>query len=139
MGKIFKIDFEELNFTGEPLPTEVAQKMLDYHIVPMHQVRMTLGRGVWASQKSGYRPKEWELKQGRSGNSQHTFEGKGAVDWTCSGDIKELLELIMEITDYSRVCYYPKENFIHCDHKDIGDKRQYFEYEGGKWKFIKHF
>lgn len=131
--------------TGEMPPKEVYDAILDFHIEEMNPVRDVLGFPVIVSQNSGYRPKEYELSKGRSGNSQHTFEqihldGKcGAADYT-SEEIDQLVELILHCTNYHRVCYYPNNKFVHCDYKGNGKgKRQYFECESptSSWKFIR--
>ena len=131
----------ELCITGDTVPLVVANKLLKYHITPMNAVREELGKKVTASQKSGYRPRQWELDHGRSGNSQHCFVLKGAVDWTCqnfSGNKDELLRLIIKHTEYTRMAVY--NGFIHCDHKPTGDgKRQLFTSNSSStWTFVKN-
>lgn len=135
----------EICILKDPVPQDVADKLLKYHIMPMNAVREMLGKPITASQKAGYRPKHYEIQRGRSGNSQHCFEGTslGAVDWTCS-DPEALLALILAHTDYKRVCYYPNNGFIHCDYKETGiDKaghKRYFECQSpiSSWEFIKY-
>lgn len=136
-----KIFISELCITEEPLSIEIADKLLRYHIWPMNKVRHILNQPIWASEKSGYRPKAYELKKGRSGNSEHTFEGKGAVDWTTKkGYLIALLNLIFQYTNYTRVCYYPSRGFIHCDHKPTPQgQRQFFIAKGNKWQFQRVF
>ena len=128
------------------MPQDVADKLLQHHIWEMNPVREAIDAAILASDNSGYRPKHYEKSRGRSGNSQHCFEGKGAVDWTTRGDIKDLLKLIMKMTGYTRICYYPNNKFIHCDYKHEGPDRQYFEcasptsaweYQGKVEDFIK--
>lgn len=136
----FTID--EFCIEDKPIPVSVADKLLKYHILPMQLVRDVMQIPIWASKKSGYRSEEYEKSKGRSGNSQHCFKGKGAVDWTTATDfIPELIENIMKYTNYTRVTYYPNNNFIHCDFKPIEGKRQYFECASptSKWVFKKHF
>lgn len=114
--------FKELVIDGNPIPVHVADKLLTYHIIPVSKVREELGLPITASMKSGYRPYEWEIAHGRSGNSQHVFEGKGAIDWTCKNfkvNRQELLELLVEHTDYTRFAVY--NSFIHCDYKETSD------------------
>lgn len=126
---------------------EVADKLYQFHIIPMQKVREELGVWVTASEKSGYRPKWWEIWKKRDGTSQHVYKdewinGSGAVDWTCK-DFKqnkdEFLRLIIKHTNYTRICLY--DNFIHCDYKDTPKGvRQLFEYgydtEEEKYKWI---
>jgi hypothetical protein len=137
----------EFNISGEPIPENVADKILHHHILPMQPVRDELGIKIYPSLKSAYRSMSWEEDHGRSGTSQHTFKkrGKGATDWTCFSfrtNKKRLLEAIIKHTDYTRICVY--SGFIHCDYKKTKDnKRQLFRYsynkvkEIWKWKFIK--
>ena len=109
----------DFNISGEPIPEDISDKILKWHIIPMQRVRDILGFAIWASQKSGYRSFSWEKSKGRTGNSQHTFKGKGAVDWTCRNfaDNKDkLLEAIIKETDYTRMAIY--NSFIHCDYKE---------------------
>ena len=130
---------------------EIADKLYQFHIIPMQKVRDELGVWATASARSGYRPRWWEKNKGRSATSQHVFEeewinGSGAIDWTCK-DFQEnkdkFLELIIKHTNYTRMCVY--DSFIHCDFKDTpGNVRQLFEYgydeedEEYKWLFIKN-
>lgn len=138
-----KINFQisEFNITGDPIPEDVADKILKWHICPMIPVRKELNTPIWASQSSGYRPVEWELSKGRSGNSQHTFKGKGAVDWTCknfSQNKELLLELIIKYTDYSRIAVY--DTFIHCDYKytKSGSREIFTSDKNSNWKFLRY-
>lgn len=134
MSKI-PFSISELCISSEPIPQEIADKLLEFHITPMIKVREELGGWVTASQKSGYRPKSWEIMKGRSGNSQHTFQGKGAVDWTAS-DLDRLEELIITHTNYTRIVRY--DSFIHCDYKATDGKRYYFTSDAASnWTFIK--
>lgn len=138
MNIYFKIS--ELVITGKTISLDVADKLMRYHIIPMNAVRAHLGRPVWASQKSGYRPLYWEKAKGRNGKSEHCFNGKGAVDWTCSGDIDELLAAIIEFTDYTRIAVYYQnhQRFIHCDYKAIDGKRYiYSSTPSSRWTLIR--
>lgn len=131
----------ELCITDDTVPLVVADKLLKYHITPMNAVREELGIPVTASQKSGYRPRQWELDHNRSGDSQHCFVLKGAVDWTCqnfSGNKNELLRLIIKHTDYTRIAVY--NGFIHCDYKTTAEgKRQLFtSNSSSSWTFVKN-
>lgn len=111
---------------GEDIPQHIATKLWKYHIIPMLVVRAILDSAITASQNSGYRPKMWELRQGRSGNSEHVFNGKGAVDWTCKKELlPELLRLIIQYTDYTRIAVY--DTFIHCDYKAEDGNRYIFD------------
>lgn len=119
----------------------VADKIYKYHIIPMLAVREEMNITMTASQKSGYRPEWWEKKKGRSGNSQHTFKDKGAVDWTCH-DFKNnqdaFLSAIIEHTNYTRMATY--NSFIHCDYKSTpsGKREVYSSTPSSKWTFVKY-
>lgn len=132
-----KILLSELVITNDDIPVEIADKLLEFHLWPMNKVRSLLNKPIWASKKSGWRPEWYEKKKGRTGTSEHTFKGKGAVDWTTKReDLINLLNLIIQYTNYSRVCYYPENGFIHCDHKlTPSGERQFFIYKKGKWEF----
>ena len=78
------------------VPMEVREKIYN-HISILNPVREQLGCSIEVSKKSGYRPKEYEILKERSGNSQHCYFGKGAVDLTCRADkFQELFELLQE-------------------------------------------
>lgn len=96
-------------------PQDVVNKLKEHHINPMNIVRECLGVPVWASQRSGWRPYEWEIARGRSGNSHHVFKELGAIDWT-SSNLKNLFNAILKHTPYTRIAVYPDANFIHCDY-----------------------
>lgn len=120
---------------------EVCDKLWKYHIIPMVPVREALGVAIWASLKSGYRPEWYEKNKGRSGDSQHCFKEKGAVDWTCTdfaSNKDKFLELIIEHTDYTRIAVY--DGFIHCDHKPTtnGKREIYTSNAKSQWKFWKY-
>ncbi len=109
----FLIDRENPN-----VPVHVVDELVRHHIPVIQKVRDKLGFPIWPSQRSGYRSVEWEHANGRSGNSEHCFKGKGAVDYTCKhpGQLKLLFHELKK-SPYLRVCYYPGKQFIHCDYK----------------------
>lgn len=132
--------YKELVINGGPIPIDVADKLLHYHMIPASRVREALGLPMTASKKSGWRPYEWEIAHGRSGNSQHVFKGKGAVDWTCKSfreNRQKLLELLIEHTGYTRFAVY--RNFIHCDYKPTasGKREIYTSTPDSKWTLKK--
>jgi len=55
----------EFNITGQPIPENVCDKLLKWHISPMIEVRQELNIPIWASQESGYRPESWEKEKGK--------------------------------------------------------------------------
>lgn len=124
----------ELCISDNPLPLHVADKLLQYHIIPMNVVRDKIGMPIYASQNSGYRPYEWEIKRGRSGKSQHTFKGKGAVDWTAD-NLKLLFVKIFQYTNYTRIAVYPdgEGSFLHCDHA-ASERQLFLSNSSSNWK-----
>lgn len=134
----FKIS--EFNISGEPIPEDIADKILKHHIQPMQDSRIELGFAIFPSLKSGYRSKEWEKIHDRSGTSQHVFTGKGATDWTCKSfkeRKEELLESIIKNTKYTRIAIY--NTFIHCDYKKTpsGKREIYTSNSKSGWTLLK--
>lgn len=118
MANWFKIS--DFNISGEPIPEDVADKILIHHIIPLNKVRSAIQIPVWPSAKSGYRSLAWEKARGRKGNSQHVFRAEGATDVTCE-DFDEnkyvLLEALIKCTEYRRFALY--DDFIHCDYAGL--------------------
>ena len=136
---------KEFCITPQLLTIEVADAIFMFHILPMNVVRKKHGRPIKVSLNSGYRPEDYELGKGRSGTSEHCFKtlwpmGQGAADYT-SRDLPGLVKLLMKYTKYTRITYYKKKNFIHCDFKHIeGGKRAYYEADSrNKWILKKYF
>lgn len=112
-----------------PVTVEVMDKILQHHIRVMLPVRAELPVPITVSQRSGYRHPIHEKEQGRSGTGEHTFTDKGAADYTVpAASFVRFAELMLE-SEYTRLCFYPKERFIHADHKFP---------ERGKALFIQH-
>jgi hypothetical protein len=123
-----------------PPPRRIAEIIISNHITPMNAVREALGSPILVSKRSGYRPRAYERSKGRTGNSQHNFEeshqhGTGAGDYT-SADAKDLIEPMIEHTCYTRICYYPNNNFVHGDFKPTpSGKREIYTADSptGRW------
>lgn len=132
----FKI--AEFCIAGDSLPIAIADKLLEYHINPILPIRARLGFPIWPSKKSGYRSRKYEVSMGRTGTSQHCFDNKGAVDWTCRPD--RLLILLNELASlpYTRICYYPEKKFIHCDYK-LSAHRLYVCNDNLHWERLDSF
>lgn len=118
----FFID-KELRDSYADIPVHVVNKIINHHLPILNDVRDKMNAPVWISKNSGYRSVQWELDHGRSGTSEHTFRGDGAVDVTAR-NMQLLLKYMME-SDYKRICYYPEQGFIHADQK--GTNYHYFE------------
>jgi hypothetical protein len=122
-----KIPFNISEYIARPdLPTtvEVMDKILQHHIRVMLPVRAALGAPISVSQKSGFRHPIHEKQKGRSGTGEHTFTGKGATDYTVAPASFLRFAELMAQSEYTRLCFYPKERFIHADHKAI--TKQFF-------------
>lgn len=135
----FKID-EFLIEPSSVIDVHIADKIYKWHIIPMIKVRKKLGIPIYPSQHSSYRSKEYELRKGRSGDSEHTFIKKGATDWTCQDFKKNKDDLLKEMilnTPYTRFAVY--DTFIHADYKDTADSTRQLFTSGSdsKWEFIK--
>jgi hypothetical protein len=114
------------------VPVHVVDKIERYHKPIINPIRHEMGVPILVSGNSGYRSVGWEIASGRDGTSEHTFIGKGAVDYTC-----ENIELLLDelrASDYMRICYYPEQAFIHCDHK--GEYKLEFISRGGSWDLV---
>lgn len=133
MGSSLKIS--DFCIVQEPTPLDVVDKIEEFHLHPLRMVDACCDFKVMVSANSGYRPRKYELSKGRSGNSQHCFYGKGAVDVTCE-DFKEnkdkLLEVLIEETEYTRFAIY--NTFIHCDYAHQVENRWVFN---SRWERIK--
>lgn len=124
----------DFNISGKPIPEYVADKIYLHHLIPLNEVASVVNFGISVSQKSGYRDKEWELAHGRNGTSQHTFDGKGAVDLTCDNFAKNkhaLLTALKLHTNYKRIADYG--TFYHLDYK--GTERALFN---KRWEKIRN-
>lgn len=141
----FKIS--EFNITGQPIPEEVADDLLHYHMIPGQIVSDKTGIDIYPSQKSSYRPVWWEKQRRRSGNSQHTFKKitgqkeRGATDWT-SDDFKHdkeaIIKSFIEDTNYTRIAIY--NTFLHTDYKPTkSGKRELYQSDAqSNWKLLKY-
>ncbi len=129
---------DDFNISKEELSEDISDKILDYHMIPAWELAIDLN--AYPSMDSSYRSIQWELDHGRNGNSQHTFKGKGATDWTCDkfkDNKDELLKRLISDTEYTRFAVY--NTFIHCDYKPTNNnKRQLFDSDpNSKWTFKK--
>lgn len=115
--------------TKEPVSQLIADKIL-YHIQILNAIEQEIETQISVSKKSGYRSYEYELTRGRHGTSQHCFRGKGAMDVTCEESMLHVLVESLRKSPYNRVCYYPKNKFIHVDFKYAG--KHFFLCEDGK-------
>lgn len=129
-------NISEFCITDDPIEQNIANMILKWHILEIQKVRDYLDRPVLVSRNSGYRPYQYELIKGRSGNSQHTFKeihnhGVGAADYTLTfkgnkeEELQELFEAIRDYTNYKRIAIYPDKFFIHCDY--ASNQRQLFK------------
>ena len=113
---------------------QVCEKIKDFHLPELNKARESLGEMIFIT--SSFRPKWWEKLRGRSARSEHCFVGKGAVDITTRAAFIRLRKILIQETKYTRVVWYPKEKFFHCDFKaPKKGKRCYYEknYDTGNW------
>jgi hypothetical protein len=122
-----------INRNMTTVPVHVVDKIERYHKPIINPIRHEMGVPIHVSGNSGYRALQWEIASGRDGTSEHTFTGKGAVDYSC-----ENIELLLDelrASDYMRICYYPDKKFIHCDHKGK-EKLEFLSNGGGTWTLV---
>jgi uncharacterized protein YcbK (DUF882 family) len=112
----------------------------DEIVTYLNKIEYVTGKKVKISKRSGIRPIEYEKRKKRAGTSQHStyhLPGRGAVDLIYN---KELLEYLFADRFFTRVCYYPKNGFIHADRKPM-DKEGVYYYEASSptaaWVFKK--
>ena len=122
-----------INRNMTTVPVHVVDKIERYHKPIINPIRHEMGVPIHVSGNSGYRSLQWEIASGRDGTSEHTFTGKGAVDYT-SENIELLLDEL-RASDYMRICYYPDKKFIHCDHKGK-EKLEFLSNGGGTWTLV---
>lgn len=123
-----------------PLTTDVAQKIMQNHLLEINPVRDELGMPVHV--RSGYRPQWWERMKGRDGDSQHCYIEDGATDISIEKHSDNphksnqtwirFLRLLKQ-TSYKRIAYYPELRFFHCDYQ--GNDRKYYISKQG-WEQI---
>ena len=126
------INISDFNITGKPIPQDIADKIVKYHLIDLWEVEKVLPYEIFISQNSGYRPYSYEIAKGRKGNSQHCFFGKGAADITCENfkeNKEELLKALIEKTGYTRFAVY--NSFCHVDFAHQIDNRWVFN---SKWE-----
>lgn len=138
-----KLDLKvsDFNISGEPIPEDICDKIVTFHILPLQSVRNHVQFELKVSDNSGYRSVAWEISKGRSGNSQHTFKDKGAVDLTCDdfdNNKNKLLNALIEFSNYTRIAMY--NSFIHCDYKETasGKREFYNSNSASEWDFVKY-
>jgi len=145
---LVKVNFNVSEFIYDknaPVPLDVLNAIVRYHLMPVNVARNDLGFPVIVSQSSGYRTVEHEKSMGRTGTSLHCFGThipklkdrpehyrKGAVDYTCSRINLEKLFLALIRVGYTRICFYPDKYFFHCDY--FSDRPMWYEATPeGKW------
>ena len=127
-----------------PVEAPVYDAILHYHLLPIHRVEQKLSChvvptlvGRHGGGGSVYRHPEHERERDRSGTGSHTFKDKkGAGDYTVTdfNQFEKFLSVLVKETDFTRLCYYPNHNFIHCDYR--ADTLQLFVDEGRGWQYV---
>jgi len=116
-----------------PVPVEVQDKILEFHLYPLSFLRWDIDCPIIISLRSAFRPVEHEIEKGRSGNSEHCFKGLGASDIT-SPQFKKMVKRLLDLEIYDRLILYPDNNFVHGDYSDVGDKYGLnYERQGISW------
>ena len=127
-----------------PVEAPVYDAILHYHLLPIYRVEQKLSChvvptlvGRHGGGGSVYRHPEHERERGRSGTGSHTFtDKKGGGDYTVTdfNQFEKFLNVLVKETDFTRLCYYPNHNFIHCDYR--ADTLQLFVDEGKGWQYV---
>lgn len=134
--KLYFVPSEFILRKDLPVPLSVQDKILRHHLWVLNPLRANLGCPVHISQSSGFRPIEHEKQKGRSGDSEHTFEGKGAVDLTViKPRMADLAQALIQ-SPYNRICYYPSGGFFHTDYKFPNRPQTLFISERTGWKTV---
>jgi len=144
--KIGNFTVSEFCVTGNPPSPEIAGAIIVYHITPLNVCRKIYGKPILVSKKAGYRPRAYEVSKGRTGNSQHNYEemhpkGIGATDITSEKE-EDLIPILIENTEYTRICHYPNNGFIHGDYKPTpSGKRELYTCKSltSKWELLSAF
>ena len=106
--------------TGSVPPPDVANRLRVGFIGPLWALHERTRKLFTCSQRSGYRPRAYELDRGRSGGSLHCFakDTLGAVDLLPPPGMSVLDagELLRENIPFRRVCAYPGNGFLHVDY-----------------------
>ena len=122
-------NLSEFCITPDPIPQDVADKILQNFIIPLNPIRHEMGMPIIISKKSGWRPEWWEKLKDRSGDSQHVFKGMGAADLVCD-DMKLLGSNLAYKSPFMRLVYYPKKRFFHVDYA-LGTRGYYIDMSDG--------
>lgn len=120
---IYRFKVSDLIYYGW-VNRETIEKIERFHLPFLNQ---------WAeyiTEVVGYRSRDYEIAMRRSGNSQHTFQGNGAVDISTNNPLK-LFDLLVE-SPYTRVAYYPYKKFFHVDYAS-NMKTFYLSTADSKW------
>ena len=131
------IKYSEFVRFGTP-SIEQIDKLVHGFVIPLNNVRAEIGMPMFI--RSGFRDMQHEIAQGRTATSEHTFKGKGACDVALTAnsskradndDLFKLASLLVR-AGFTRIAYYPKEQFFHIDYK--ADKLElYISDSNSKW------
>jgi hypothetical protein len=133
-----RLRLSDFIIAGKNVPIEIADKIIEYHMIPIGRVQEIHKGIITVSQRSGYRSPIYEKKHGRSGTGQHTYIGKGATDYATTGSLEELLDDIVEKTDYTRLSIYIESNFIHADYYKTDGYVHLYKYSTVQHDWIKY-
>jgi len=135
MNKLYFSHQEFILRKDLPVASDVIDKIIEYHILPMNDIRQRFGSPIIVSKHSGYRHMEHEIEMNRPPTSTHLFmeqperqdPGYGASDYRVSPALfPRFIELMVD-SQYTRIAIYPyqKTPFIHCDYRFFGVDKFY--------------
>lgn len=117
----YKVKLVECLDFGTPT-IEQIDKIIGGFLIPLNVIRERMGIPIHV--RSCFRSIGHEIKQGRSGKSQHTFTGLGACDVALTKSSSEavnndqlflLAQQLLQF-DFKRIAYYPHLKFFHIDY-----------------------
>ena len=150
MNKLYFSHQEFILRKDLPVASDIIDKIIEYHLLPMNDIRQKFGSPIIVSKSSGYRHMEHEIEKNRLPTSSHLFmehperqdPGYGASDYTVAPALfVKFIELMVE-SQYTRIAFYPfqKTPFIHCDYRFFGvDKFYYFVNHKNEWHRVTKF
>ena len=125
----------------------ILDKIVQYHCIPMSEIREEIGVPIYVSLV--YRSAKYEIAQGRSGNSKHTFPPdapEGAGDYTVlkagteptPNTRQKMFEMAQKMVQkgFKRLAFYPNKFFIHADYANTGRVQLFISDDASKWSNV---
>jgi hypothetical protein len=132
------IKFSELIEFGNPTKQQL-NTLAELYYTPLNELRKVINVDLFI--RSCFRSFDHEILHGRGGTSQHCFHDKGAVDISVTksssqiadpSKMHELAGLLIN-AGFTRIAYYPIENFFHCDYKCTFGKHFFISDSKSNW------